>query len=180
MKLVYKVGILSAIIFSGATMAEVNNSSEAAYCIDHGGKVETMVAKYGNDVNGFEKQFCTFAKDNGFIAVGLDAYASEKPNMAATYIQKLGAIDDSSALWDGNYTNPSMNVCHNLGGSSITYNVVSGGFTNNLGASDICTFGDGSMVSAWSLIYMENGRTDYDQVKSTVRSEPIDIMYIPQ
>jgi len=180
MKLINKVGIVSAIIFSGATMAASEGSSKASYCIDNGGKVETMVAKYGNDIDGFEKKFCTFTKGNGFIAVGLDTYASKKPNIAATYIQNLGPIGESSPLWEGNYTNPSMNVCTNLGGSTITYSVVSGGFTNNLGASDICTFGDGSMVSAWSLIYMENDRQDYDQVKSTVRSEPIEIMYIPQ
>ncbi|CAH0536109.1 DUF333 domain-containing protein [Vibrio marisflavi] len=179
MKFVNKVGIVSAIIFSGATMAASDFRSEKAYCIDHDGKVESMVAKFGSDLNGFEKEFCTFEKGDGFIAVGLDTYASEKPSIAATYIQRLNPIPDGSSLREGPETNPSMNVCTNLGGSSITFNVVSGGFTNNLGASDICTFGDGSMVSAWSLMYMADGRQDYDQVKDTVRSEPISFMYIP-
>ena len=172
--------ILPVLLLAGITTASAYGVNNEAYCIENSGTVEKMVAKYGGDVNGFSKKFCTFSKDNGFVAVGLKSFAAKTPNIAATFITLLPEISDSSELWLGEYRNPSMNVCKNLGGATISYNVVSGGFTNDLGVSDICVFGDGSMVSAWSLIYMANSRAHYDEVKNAVRSEPIEIMYIPE
>lgn len=168
----------SLCILGTLSVAQAAKLNSAEYCINQGGKVETMVAEYGSgdDVQyGFNKKFCTFEIDGGFIAVGLETFSSKKSNIAATYITQLKPLKKYSPLWDGKYSNPSLNVCKNLGGAEIAFNAVSGGFTNNLGQSDICVFGDGSMVSAWSLIYMANGRDGYNKVKESIRSEPLNI-----
>lgn len=105
--------------------------------------------------------------------VGLESFASAKPNIAATLIKKLPAISFDSPLFKGKYNNPSLNFCKNIGGSSIPFTVISGGFANELGQSDICVFGDASMVSAWSLIYIANGRTGYELVREKIKAEPL-------
>lgn len=171
------LGLVSFGILS-YTSVHADTLTPAQYCIDKGGKVETMVAEFSTQsgmVYGFDKKFCTFDKDNGSIVVGLKTFASERPNLGATLIQKLPKIEASSPLWKGNYANPSLNVCKNMGGSSISFFVMSGGFTSSLGQNDVCVFGDGSMVSAWTLVYFANGRTGYDDVKREVRSEPLSI-----
>lgn len=172
--------LLPIVVFSVSFASHAGGLKQEAYCIDNGGTVEKMIAKYGSDINGFSKKFCTFSKDNGFVAVGLNAFASKVPNIAATLMTQLPPLADDSPLWEGDFFNPSMNVCKNLGGATISENVVSGGFTNAAGVSDICVFGDTSMVSAWSLIYMANARAQYDEVKNAVASLPIDNLYIPE
>src|SRR3989338_8436350 len=89
---------------------------------------------------GFTKSFCTFHKNGGFIAVGLSTFASDLPNIAASFIKTLPPIGKDSPLWKGKYSNPGANVCKNLGGANIGFNVGSGGFKNKLGQSDICVF----------------------------------------
>jgi hypothetical protein len=125
-------------------------------------------------VQGQSKAFCNFFVDNGFIAIGLETFSSEEPSIAATFIKKMHPINDDSPLWKGKFTNPSHNVCKNIGGSGIGF-VTSGGFSNSLGETDICVFGDGSMVSGWTLIYMANHRDGYDAVKEQVRAQPMNI-----
>ena len=124
---------------------------------------------------GQSKSFCTFSADNGFIVIGLETFASDKPSIAATYIKTLKEIDSTSSLFDGLATNPSYNVCKNLNGTMVGF-VVNGSFTNALGASDVCVFGDGSMVSAWSLIYMANHRSGYEAIKQQVKAAPMEWM----
>ncbi|WP_298772288.1 hypothetical protein [uncultured Shewanella sp.] len=172
--------LLPVAVFVTSFTSYAGGIKQEAYCIDNGGTVEKMIAKYGSDLNGLSRTFCTFTKDNGFVAVGLSAFASKTPNIAATLMKQLPPLADDSLLWQGDFFNPSMNVCKNLGGATMSENVVSGGFTNANGANDICVFGDTSMVSAWSLIYMANGRNQYDEVKHAVRSDPIDNLYIPE
>lgn len=153
--------------------------SDFDYCVQSGGVVENMPAEFSTPsglVRGQKKLFCNFEVNHGFIAIGLETFASETPSIAATYIKTLGPLGDDSPLWKGVYTNPSQNVCKNLGGSAIGF-VSNGGFANHLGQSDICVFGDGSMVSAWSLIYMANLREGYDRIKEIVKSDPIRIQF---
>ena len=166
------------LLFSAISIADVEESSYNEYCLEKGGMVESMYAEFATAKGmqrGVRKDFCTFERDNGFIAIGLESFATNSPNIAATMVQKLPPLTNDSPLWQGNYANPSLNVCTNLHGTSISLNVMSGGFTSRLGQADICVFGDGSMVSAWSLIYMANGREGYDDVKNNVRSEPLAI-----
>jgi hypothetical protein len=169
--------ICGGIIFSQTSLA---SQKDVEYCIAKNGTVETMIAEFETSdgiQHGFSKKFCTFNLDGGFIAVGLKTFSSEKQNIAASFIKILPKIEHDSPLWQGKYANPGINVCKNLGGSNIAFNVVSGGFKNKLGQSDVCVFGDGSMVSSWSLIYMANGRNEYNTVKEAIRSEPLKISY---
>lgn len=152
--------------------------SDFDYCVKSGGVVENMPAEFSTPsgfVRGQKKLFCNFEVNHGFIVIGLETFASETPSIAATYLKTLGPLGDDSSLWEGAYTNPSQNVCKNLGGAAIGF-VSDGGFANHLGQSDVCVFGDGSMVSAWSLIYMANHREGYDQIKERVKAEPICIL----
>lgn len=168
--------LLPLILFFSNSQAD--ELSPAQYCTSKHGKVEIMNTQFDTHnglVYGLAKKFCTFEKQGGFIVIGLDAFASKRPNLAATFIKKIGKISTGSLLWKGNYTNPSENVCKNMGGANINFNVIDGGFTDDLGKSDICVFGDGSKVSAWSLIYMANGRAGYATVKNDVRSQPMNI-----
>lgn len=153
------------------------NDDYESYCKNAGGIIEEMPAQISTRsgmVIGVTKSFCNFSINGGFIAIGLETFSSSQPNIAATMIKKLEEIKKDSALLKGPFANPSMNVCKNLSGSSISF-ITSGGFANHLGQNDICVFGDGSMVSAWSLIYMANHREGYDVVKNQVRSEPLNI-----
>ena len=153
----------------------------AAYCAEAGGVVEEMPAEISTGiglVNGPTKLFCNFNFNHAFLAIGLETFAADEPSIAATFMKKLQDISEDSPLWKGKYTNPSENVCKNLGGATIGF-VSSGGFANKLGQSDMCVFGDGSMVSAWTLIYMANHREGYDDIMAKVKAEPLDI-YIPK
>lgn len=146
------------------------------YCIKSGGSVEKMSAilgfTNGQFIEGYTKYFCNFRLKDGFVAIGLETFSSKKPSLAATYIKKLGAIDKDSKLLHGTYDNPSLNVCKNIGGAAIEF-LLHGGFTNELGQTDICVFGDGSMVSGWSLIYMANHEKIYETIKNKVNAEPL-------
>ena len=150
----------------------------ASYCRETGGKVERMPAMFSSPVGrveGVSRLFCTFTPSNGFLVMGLESFASSVPNVAASYAKTLPELADDSPLLQGQYSNPSLNVCKNLGGASISF-VANGGFSNALGESDVCVFGDGSMISAWSLIYMANHREGYDAIKAAVRSEPLQLL----
>ncbi|MCH9757476.1 MAG: hypothetical protein K0U37_09860 [Gammaproteobacteria bacterium] len=165
---------LSSLAFS-ATYADGLNDALSTYCIQSGGKPETMQAEFSTQhgmVYGLTKSFCQFSVDGGTISIGLETFSSPQPSIAATYAKTLAPLDENSPLWAGKAGNPSLNVCINLGGSSIgRFN--SGGFENALGQSDICVFGDASMISAWSLIYMANHREGYDQIKEHIKSVPL-------
>lgn len=158
--------------------ADGNRQAYIDYCLESGGQVEKMPAQFATHtgyIQGNSKRFCTFNIDNGFIAIGLASFSSTNPSIAATLIKKLPAIPFDSPLFKGKYSNPSLNFCKNLGGSSILFSVMSGGFTNELGQNDICVFGDGSMVSGWSLIYIANNRTGYHLIREKIKAAPLHI-----
>ena len=84
-------------------------------------------------------------------------------------------VEKDSPLLKGPYTNPSANFCKHIGGSNVGFNMSGGGYQNDIGESDICVFGDNSMVSGWSLIYIANGRQGYDVVRASINSAPLSI-----
>lgn len=149
--------------------------SHRLYCEASGGAVEEMAVELSTKsgmVTGQSKLFCNFYTNKGFQAIGLETFSSDKPSIAATYIKKLKDISKNSPLWLGQYSNPATNVCKNLGGAAVEF-ITNGGFSNKLGQSGICVFGDGSMVSSWTLIYMANHREGYDAIKTAVKAEPL-------
>lgn len=150
----------------------------AEYCLAKGGTLTPMTAWFETEkgsVEGFTEQFCTFERDRGHIVIGLSAFAAEQPNIAATYMKNLPEITEKSTLMAGGAGNPSYNVCKNLGGTAIGFKFPGTFKPKDGGDSDVCVFGDGSMVSAWSLIYMANHRAGYDEIKGYVKSEPLAI-----
>jgi hypothetical protein len=162
------------LIFSIGYAHDVDNEL-SSYCIQSGGQVEMMQAEFSTwhgKVGGLTKQFCRFRVDNGTLSIGLETFSSTHANIAATYAKTLAPLDEHSPLWTGHAGNPSLNVCQNLGGSSIGF-FSNGGFASALGQSDICVFGDASMISAWSLIYIANHRNGYDHIKDLIRAVPL-------
>ena len=157
----------SCVLFSAAVSAADSSGELAAYCREKGGEVKVM--KVPGQPQPTTKEFCTFQRDSGYIVIGLSAFASPEPSIAATYIKKLPEFKENSSLMQGALGNPSYKVCQNLGGTAMSYQGTEGG------ESDICVFSDESMVSAWSLIYMANHRKGYDEVKANVLSQPLDI-----
>ncbi|KTD70125.1 hypothetical protein Lste_0729 [Legionella steelei] len=172
-----KSSIFLALTLLASNIYANTAEEQAQYCNDAGGTVESMTAEFLTPtgyVKGQSKMFCNFFVDNGFIAIGLETFSADEPSIAATFMKKMRPIKNDSPLWKGAFANPAHNVCKNIGGAGIGF-ITSGGFANALGESDICVFGDGSMVSGWSLIYMANHREGYDAVKNKVRAEPINI-----
>lgn len=145
------------------------------YCTKSGGVVENLTVRFSTpqgEVIGNSRKFCTFYIDKGVLQIGLETFASKNSSIAANYIKTLPEITEDSTLFQGSYTNPSHNFCKNLGGTMVSF-VLTGSFSNTLGQSDICVFGDGSMVSGWSLIYMANHREGYDAIKNKVKAKPL-------
>ncbi len=164
------------------TLAYAGVEDYAAYCNQKGGRVMPMTTWYSGPAgttSGWTQSFCSFERDKGFIVIGLETFASPKPNIAATYMKTLPEINEKSPLFQGAAHNPSYNVCQNLGGTAINYKQ-NGSFRADGGdESDICVFGDGSMVSAWSLIYMANHRQGYDEVKNSANADPLPLTIAP-
>jgi putative hemolysin len=168
--------------------ALVDEDPLGEYCVSKSGTLTPMTAWFETNhgpIEGLTERFCTFERDNGYLAIGLTAFASDQPNIAATYMKTLPEIKEGSELLppSNHHTtgfglaNPSHYVCEKLGGTTISFKFRGNFRPKNGGDSDICTFGDGSMVSAWTLIYMANHRAGYDEVKGYVKSQPLP--YIP-
>ncbi len=67
-------------------------------------------------------------------------------------------VAEGHALPEKPYSNPSINVCSAMGGTAVDYTqngAYYGIIDKQAGTEyqDICTFGDGSALSAWSLVY---------------------------
>lgn len=171
----------------GLSMTQVSMAdSWGDYCVAKGGTLTPMTAWFETargPIEGMTKRFCTFERDHGYIVIGLSAFASEQPNIAASYMTSLPEIKGNSDLMHDQtkrqiktgygLANPSYAVCKNLGGTSINFKFQGNFRPQQGGDADICVFGDGSMVSAWSLIYMANHRAGYDEVKGYVKSLPL-------
>ena len=144
-------------------------------CEKIGGKIENMQMNFSTSLGrlkGFNKKFCSFEINNGYATLGLQSMNSKNTNIAASYVLNLPPIDENSPLWNGADNNPSHNVCKNLGGSYAQM-VSNGAFSSALGENDICVFGDGSMISAWTLIYIANDRQGYQLIKDNIPSKAL-------
>lgn len=177
-----KIFLALATIASANTFATTGDSpwtevqNNKNYCEATGGKIVTLQAQFDTHsgyINGLSKEFCQYISKKNIAVVGLETL-SKTSNIAATLTQNL-KIDDNKPLPTKPYNNPSLNVCQLLHGTQIAYLVVDGGFADNNGQYDICVFGDGSSISAWTLIYAAAGiRKD---IKSLIqsRSKPLEI-----
>jgi hypothetical protein len=58
------------------------------------------------------------------------------------------AVDPAKVPISGN---PATAICRRYGGADSAFVAFNLFFTDAVGASDMCVFGDGSKISAWSL-----------------------------
>jgi hypothetical protein len=156
---------------------EIKSSSseeedEISRCIKIGGKVKKMTAQIDTHigfVDGLEKNFCFYeTKLHNLAIFGLETLGSKRPNMSATYVKGIKLRNKVEI--PGPYGTPNMNLCHQLRGAMITF-LANGGFDRK-GQSDICFFGDGSSISAWTLFYLGLGEI-FQELKNDVISEPL-------
>ena len=163
MKKTLITALLLCSTFAFADNTELNTAQD--YCASKGGEKISSVSIYdvGNRQQGVTKTLCQFktGPDKKVLAyVALDTLRTEQPTIATTYMKKL-VIDKTKNLPSKPFFNPSLNVCQRLGGGSIAFVVGSGGFVDkNKNELDICVFGDGSSISAWSLIYLAESTPD--------------------
>lgn len=160
------------ILFLSLMLLSFLGQAKTHLCHQLGGEIKILEARFATHQGimvGFKRHFCELRIDNGILNIGLTTLESKKPNLAASLVKTLQTIDDNSPLFAGPYSNPSHNVCKNLGGSFIQM-LAYGSFSDNSGDYDICVFGDGSMISSWSLIYIANNRQGYDIVKNSIPS----------
>lgn len=168
-------GIITASSLIPSVLYAETSAELRLYCTQYGGFVEDLSVQFNTrkgEITGVTRKFCLFYVDQGILTIGLETFAASTPSIAANYIKTLPEIGDESPLLKGPYSNPSHNVCKNLGGAMVGF-VLPGDFTHSQGQSDICVFGDSSMVSSWSLIYMANHREGYDEIKNQVKAEPL-------
>ena len=142
------------------------------HCQQLNGQLVNVTASYHGQPIGFRKVICQLKINNDIAQIGINSIESKKPNIAATLAKTLKPIDSQSSLLKGNYSNPSHNLCRNLGGSFIGFSA-DGVFTNLQGESDMCVFGDGSMISGWTLIHIANERPGYEVLKNTIPSQDV-------
>lgn len=179
------LGIASSFAVSnniGAAAVESDNlASLAKYCETPrgglpAGKVVDMVAMFATEngmVEGVTKKFCQYIFEGNLALVGLETL-STKPTLAATYALLEKAEPDTSFPEDP-YGNAAVKACETLHGSEIAFAVGGGssGFNDDIGASDVCVFGDGSSISGWTIISMSTGaRKD---MRKHIRSKPMNI-----
>ncbi len=160
--------------FAGALVSASHASDLENYCRKKGGVPvirQAQIDTHTGFVNGLDHKFCEFHVNKTLAIIGLKTFASELPSIAATYTKKLPPI---GVIKNTKYANPSLDVCERLHGSSISL----GGFAGKFGQADICVFGDGSMISGWTLIYSTRSpypKYGYSFVKENIRSKAMAI-----
>ncbi len=188
-------GLLCTVSFSAfASVGDVYSDNNEKYCDQTGGKVISLQNHfdYGYGANSYDgglvRNYCLYNDTTGNRAVvGLDTL-SKNSSLAASFVKTL-KIDKTKPLPDKPFhNNPALNVCVNLGGSSMSiqpgYNAGGGVSPYNEedlkflnGEADFCTFADGSSISAWTLIYVASGqRLD---IKKFIRSKPLANLVTP-
>ena len=144
------------------------------YCTQNGGIVINMIAYFDTKlgmVKGLQKKFCRILFSGNLGYIGLETLGSDSPSLAGTYSKSL--VIDPSKIIKGPFSNSNLNLCYSLGGGNIVYYLKDGGFTDEYGQIDICIFGDGSSVAAWTLFYMGIGkRLD---IKNAIVGSPLNI-----
>ena len=184
---------LSIYVCSVSAFAQVGDTlSSATDCSLLNGRVVTLTPTYfttnGDFTLGIAKEFCVVSKNSTVGIFGLDTISNES-SIAATYV-KLAKIvlNEGSNLPTKPYSNPSINVCKSMGGTTVDYTDPKRQVNGYIGSvlpkqpdyQDICTFGDGSSISGWTLIYssiINGGVPDpaHQYIINSIKSKPLPI-----
>lgn len=135
----------------------------AAYCVQHGGVVQTRIPEYNTNggtplVLSGHAYFCQFTsqKDGSQINVLLSTLYSRKPSLAAlAYYAKVPLGSNCTG-------NPASCYCTLLGGSDLFggVNLAGGGWVLKSDPTDVleaCIFPDLSSIDSWGLAYHSAG-----------------------
>ena len=174
MKLTMVIAAASAAAVSGAPAirGSLQPSSQLVnYCeSSFNGKVVhiQMVSNAGqpNAQYGLVHDFCKIDVNGTQVVLGLENVNPKVPTIAATMLKTARAVDPAKVQTHGN---PATVICSGYGGADAAFVAFSLFFTDAVGASDMCVFGDGSMVSAWSLAYVGSSQEDTDSPFQVVR-----------
>jgi hypothetical protein len=102
---------------------------------------------------GLSDLFCHIAYPDGTSALlGLSTALPTVPTIAATFLKTSPPVNFTALNVTGG-ANPANPLCTAYGGAQAS-NVGFLSFTNAQGATDMCVFGDGSRVSAFTLAYV--------------------------
>jgi hypothetical protein len=155
----------AALLFvaSGANAAAAFDPAKAAaYCVEHGGAVQTRIPEYNTNggtplVLSGSADFCQFTskKDGSQINLLLSTLFTRKPSLAALayYAQvQLGQCNG----------NPASCYCTLLGGTDLFggINAAGGGWVLRSDPNDVleaCIFPDLSSIDSWGLAYHSAG-----------------------
>lgn len=165
MKLTLCLAAAAALMFatSGADAAvDFNAAKAAAYCVEHGGAVQTRVPEYNTNggpalVLSGSADFCQFTskKDGSQINLLLSTLFTRKPSLAALAYYAQVQIGQCNG-------NPASCYCTLLGGTDLFggINAAGGGWVLRSDPNDVleaCIFPDLSSIDSWGLAYHSAG-----------------------
>jgi putative hemolysin len=156
--------VATVLVFAPGAEAAVafNPAKAAAYCVEHGGVVQTRIPEYNTNggtplVLSGGANFCQFTskKDGSQINVLLSTLFARQPSLAALayYAQvQLGQCNG----------NPASCYCTLLGGTDLFggINAAGGGWVLRSDLNDVleaCIFPDLSSIDSWGLAYHSAG-----------------------
>jgi hypothetical protein len=151
------LAIVAGLLFA-ATTASASQSSHEAYCVNHGGTVQTRIPEYntnGGDplVLSGKKEFCQFTskKDGSHINVLLDTLTTKQPSLAALAYYAQVPMGSCTG-------NPGSCYCSLIGGTDLFggINAAGGGWVLDSDPNDVleaCIFPDMSSIDSWGLAY---------------------------
>lgn len=161
-----------SVALSSTSYADNLTDTNAKYCTDNGGTLETLTAVFGDSPRspeGVKTQFCKIvSKDDGnTVYVNLKAL-SKHSNIVTSIANSIQINDPVSPTTVTGY------MCGDLHGANIDMYASQGGFTNDIGYAGICVFGDGSAISIWTLYYIGVGKDQDIKNLLSSRSRPLD------
>ena len=174
MKLTMVIAAASAAAVSGAPAIRASSqpaSQLVNYCeSSFNGKVVQVQmvsnARQPNAQYGLVHDFCKIDVNGTQVVLGLENVDPKVPTIAATMLKTASAVDPAKLQTHGN---PATAICRGYGGADASFVAFSLFFTDAVGAYDMCVFGDGSMVSAWSLAYVGSSQEDTDSPFQAIR-----------
>ena len=123
-------------------------------------------AQQPNAQFGLVHDFCKIDANGTQVLLGLENVDPKVPTIAATMLKTARAVDPAKLQTHGN---PAIAICRGYGGADAAFVAFSLFFTDAVGASDMCVFGDGSMVSAWTLAYVGSSHEEADSPFQAIR-----------
>ena len=178
MKFVVVIAAATAAAVSGAPAVRGGsqpNSQPGSQLVNHcasnfkGEVVQLQMVSNAQQPNvqyGLVHDFCKIDVNGTQVLLGLENVDPKVPTIAATMLKTARAVDPAKLQTHGN---PATEICRGYGGADAAFVAFSLFFTDAVGASDMCVFGDGSMVSAWSLAYVGSSQEEADSPFQAVR-----------